>query len=99
MTRNMELGRQKLALKYGEAKKLLYQSTRTEDQDSIDSDVNVIRLRYEGTKILPAGVNHDSLFQFAGIVIGDKDMVSDALLKAVAGPNSKLLGFFMKDLV
>ena len=40
----------------GEAKNLkqLYQSERTGDQASIDSDVDVpvTRLRYEGTKIL-----------------------------------------------
>ena len=39
MTRTMELGREKLALKYGEAKKQLYQSERTGDQASIDSDM------------------------------------------------------------
>ena len=50
-----------LALKYGEAKKQLYQSEtrRTGEQNSIDTDVDVIRLRYEGTKHLPAGVNRN----------------------------------------
>ena len=61
MTRTMELGKQNLALKYGEAtrKKQLYQSERTGGQNSIDTDVDAIRLRYEpeGTKHLPAGVN------------------------------------------
>ena len=85
----MDLGRQKLALKYGEAKKLLYQSERTEEQDSVDSDLDVIRHRYEGTRILPAGVNRSSL-KFAGVVMGNPDKVSSALLKMVAGPNSKL---------
>ncbi len=63
----MELGRENLAavaLKYGEAKKQLYQSERTGDQASIESDVDVIRLRYEGTKILPTGVNR-SFLKFA----------------------------------
>ena len=50
----MELGREKLALKYGEAKKQLYQSERTGDQASIDSDIDVIRRRYKGTEILQA---------------------------------------------
>ncbi len=50
MTRTMELGRENLALKYGEAKKQLYQSKRTGDQVPIDSDVDVIRLRHEGTQ-------------------------------------------------
>ena len=36
MTRTMELGKLNLALKYGEAKKQLYQSERTGDQTSID---------------------------------------------------------------
>ncbi len=54
MTRTMELGRTNLALKYGEAKKQLYQSKRTGTQTSNDTDVDVIRLRHEGTKILPA---------------------------------------------
>ncbi len=47
----MPVGRENLALpvKYGEAKKQLYQSERTGDQASIDSDVDVIRLRHEGT--------------------------------------------------
>jgi hypothetical protein len=58
MTRTMELGKKNLApsLKYGEAKKQLYQSERTADQASIDTDVDVIRLRHEGTRTLnPAG--------------------------------------------
>ncbi len=47
MTRTMELGGTNLALKYGEAKKQLYQSKRTGAQTSqaIDTDVDVIRLR------------------------------------------------------
>jgi hypothetical protein len=59
MTRTMDLGKKNLALKYGEAKKQLHQSERTADQTSIDTDVDVItgRLRHEGTKSLPAGVN------------------------------------------
>ncbi|MFN9897847.1 MAG: hypothetical protein ACK55Z_03430, partial [bacterium] len=56
MTRTMALGKQNLALRYGEAKKQLYQSERTGDQGSIDTDLDTIRLRYEGTKHLPAGV-------------------------------------------
>jgi hypothetical protein len=39
MTRTMELGKENLALKYGEAKKQLYQSKRTGIQISIDTDV------------------------------------------------------------
>jgi hypothetical protein len=78
--RTMELSRENLALKYGlgEAKKQLYQSKRTRDQSSIDSDVDVIRLRHEGTQILPAGVNRKFL-KFAGITLGDPDEVSEAL--------------------
>ena len=76
-------------MKYGEAKKQLYQSVRTGEQDSIDSDVNVIRLQHEGTKILPAGVIRDCL-KFAGVFIGDERKVSEALVNAVAGPRSKL---------
>jgi len=41
----MELGRTNLALKYGEAKKQLYQSKRTGTQTSIEQIVDVIRLR------------------------------------------------------
>ena len=89
MTRTMELGKEKLALKYGEAKKQLYQSERTGAQTSIDTDVDVIRLRHEGTKILPAGVNRDFL-KFAGIRIGNEGKVSAALVKAVTGDRSKL---------
>jgi hypothetical protein len=76
MTRTMELGRENLALKYGEAKKQLYQSERTGDQASIESDVDVIRLRYEGTKILPTGVNR-SFLKFAGafVLVGDPGQV------------------------
>ena len=87
----MELGKQNLALKYGEAKKQLYQSERTGEQNSIDTDVDSIRLRYEGTKDLPAGVNRKYL-KFAGIFIGDegKPEVIAALENAVAGPRSKL---------
>jgi hypothetical protein len=55
MTRTMELGRTNLALKYGEAKKQLYQSKRTGTQTSNDTDVDVIRLRHEGTGQNPAG--------------------------------------------
>ena len=79
----------KLGLKYGEAKKQLYQSARTGDQASIDSDIDVIRLRHKGTAILQAGVNRNFL-KFAGICIGDTDKVSEALVNAVAGPRSKL---------
>ena len=43
MTRTMELGKENLALKYGEAKRQLYQSVRTRTQTSIDTDVDVIR--------------------------------------------------------
>ena len=91
MTRTMELGKENLALKYGEAKKQLYQSERTGAQTSIDSDtdVDVIRLRHEGTKILSAGVNREYL-KFAGICIGNKGKVSAALVKAVTGERSKL---------
>ena len=91
MTRTMELGKQNLALKYGEAKKQLYQSERTGEQNSIDADVDTIRLasRYEGTKHLPAGVNRNYL-KFAGIFIGDEGKVIVALENAVAGPRSKL---------
>jgi hypothetical protein len=92
-SRTVELGRTNLALKYGEAKKQLYQSKRTGDQTSIDTDVDVIRLQHEGTgtrrRILPAGVNRKSL-KFAGITLGDPDEVSAALVKAVAGDRSKL---------
>ena len=89
MTRTMELGKENLALKYGEAKKQLYQSERTADQASIDTDVDVIRLRHEGTKILPAGVNRECL-KFAGICIGNEGKVSAALVKAVTAGRSKL---------
>ena len=89
MTRTMELGRTNLALKYGEAKKQLYQSKRTGTQTSIDTDVDVIRLQHEGTKILPAEVNRKSL-KFAGITLGDPDEVSAALVNVVAGSRSKL---------
>jgi hypothetical protein len=77
MTRTMELGKGNLALKYGEAKKQLYQSERTGAQTSIDTDVDMIRLRlgHEGTKILPAGVNRNYL-KFAGICIGNEGKVS-----------------------
>ena len=68
MTMTMELGKKNLALKYGVAKKRLYQSERTEDQSSIDTDVDTIRLRHEGTKHLPAGVNRNYL-KYAGIFI------------------------------
>jgi hypothetical protein len=89
----MELGKANLALKYGEAKKQLYQSERTGAQTSIDTvtDVDMIRLRHEpeGTKILPAGVNR-SYLKFAGICIGNEDKVSAALVKAVTGDRSKL---------
>ena len=53
MTRNMQLGREKLALKYGEAKKQLYQSETTGDQASIDSDIDLLRLQHEGTETQP----------------------------------------------
>ena len=93
MTRTMELGKLNLALKYGEAKKQLYQSERTGDQSSVDTDVDsdTTRLRHEGTKHLPAGVNR-SYLKFAGIFIGkeDSDKVSAALENTVAGPRSKL---------
>ena len=89
MTRTMELGKEKLALKYGQAKKQLYQSERTGAQTSIDTDVDVIRLRHEGTKILPAGVNREYL-KFAGICSGNEGKVSAALVKAVTGDRSKL---------
>jgi hypothetical protein len=89
MTRTMELGKKNLALKYGEAKKQLYQSERTGAQTSIDTDVDIIRLRHEGTKILPAGVNREYL-KFAGICIGNEGKVSAALVKAVTGDRSKL---------
>ncbi len=97
MTRTMDselgrTGRENLALKYGEAKKQLYQAERSGDhwQASIDSDVDVIRLRHEGTQILPAGVNRNCL-KFAGIfTMGDPGKVSVALERAVAGPRSKL---------
>ena len=69
--------------------KQLYQSKRTGTQTSNDTDVDVIRLRHEGTKILPAGVNRKSL-KFAGITLGDPDEVSAALVNAVAGSRSKL---------
>jgi hypothetical protein len=89
----MELGKANLALKYGEAKKQLYQSERTGAQTSIDtdSDVDMIRLRHEGTnlKILPAGVNRNYL-KFAGICIGNEGKVSAVLVKAVTGDRSKL---------
>ena len=77
MTMTMELGKRNLALKYGEAKKQLYQSERTGEQSSIDTDVDTIRLRYEGTKHLPAGVNR-SYLKFAGIFIGNEDKVITA---------------------
>ena len=69
-----------------------YQSERTGDQSSIDTqaDVDTIRLRHEGTKHLPAGVNRRFL-KFAGIFIGKEDKVSTALENAVAGPRSKLV--------
>ena len=89
MTRTMQLGREKLALKYGEAKKQLYQSERTGDQASIDSDIDLLRLHHEGTETLQAGVNRNCL-KFAGICIGNTDKVSDALVKAVVGSRSKL---------
>jgi hypothetical protein len=79
MTRTMELGTTNLALKYGEAKKQLYQSERTGTQTSIDTDVDLIRLQHEGTRILQAGVNRKSL-KFAGITLGDLDEVSAALV-------------------
>jgi hypothetical protein len=46
---------------------------------------------YEGTRILPAGVNREYL-KFAGICIGNKGKVSAsaALVKAVTGDRSKL---------
>jgi hypothetical protein len=49
----------------------------------------MIRLRHEGTKILPAGVNRNYL-KFAGICIGNEGKVSAALVKAVTGDRSKL---------
>jgi hypothetical protein len=49
----------------------------------------VIRLRHEGAKILPAGVNREYL-KFAGICIGNEGKVSAALVKAVTGERSKL---------
>jgi len=90
MTRTMALGKENLALRYGEAKKQLYQSERTGDQASNDTDVDKIRLRYEGTEHLPAGVNRSHL-KFAGIFIGKEDKVSAALENSVAGSRSKLL--------
>jgi hypothetical protein len=72
------------------AKKQLYQSERTGDQSSIDTDVDTIRLRHEGTKRLPAGVNRSHL-KFAGIFIGKEDKESTAPENAVAGPRSKLI--------
>ena len=45
MTMTMELGKKNMALKYGVAKKQPYQSERTEDQGSIDTDVDTIRLQ------------------------------------------------------
>jgi hypothetical protein len=89
MTRTMEPGKQNLALKYGDAKKRLYDSERTAAQTSIDSDIDVIRLPHAGTIHQPAGVNRDYL-KFAGIFIGETSKVSEALQKAVAGPRSKL---------
>jgi uncharacterized protein YfaA (DUF2138 family) len=86
----LPVGGKNLALKYGEAKKQLDQSDRTGEQASIDSDVDVIRLRYEGTKILPAGVNRNFLnLKFAGIFMGDPDKVSEALVTAVAAQSSR----------
>jgi hypothetical protein len=55
----------------------------------IHSDVDEIRLRHEGTQILPARVNRECL-KFAGICIGNEGKVSAALVKAVIGPRSKL---------
>ena len=49
----------------------------------------MIRLRHEGTRILPAGVNRKSL-KFAGITLGDPEEVSEARVRAVAGSRSKL---------
>jgi hypothetical protein len=49
----------------------------------------VIRLRHEGTQILPAGVNRECL-KFAGICLGNEGKVSAALVKAVTGDRSKL---------
>ncbi len=80
MTRTKELGKWHLALQYGEAKKQLYHwqslrsSLRTGDQasGSIDTDVDVTRLRHEGTRHLPAGVRvNRGCLKFAGIFIGD----------------------------
>jgi hypothetical protein len=86
MTRTMQLGRENLPLKYGEAKKQPSQSKRTADQVSVDSDVNVIWLQHEGIKILPAGVNRDHWhLKFAGIFIGDPDKVSVALSRKRSG--------------
>jgi hypothetical protein len=96
LARTKQLGKRNLALKYGEAKKRLWQSERTGDhRASIDSDVDALRLNHEGTRHLPlaAGVNRGCL-RFAGTYIGEPSKVSGALKKSRppfnAGPNSRL---------
>ena len=85
LARTKQLGKRNLALKYGEAKKRLWQSERTGDhRASIDSDVDAPRLNHEGTRHLPlaAGVNRGCL-KFAGTYIGEPSKVSGALKKSV----------------
>jgi hypothetical protein len=90
LTRIMQLGRDELALEYGDEKKLIYQSYRTaDDQASVAADVENFLPLHEGTVSLVGKVTRTCV-RFAGAYIGTLKFVQEALKKAVAGPNSKL---------
>ena len=90
LTKIMQLGRDELALEYGDEKKLIYQSYRTaDDQVSAAADVENFLPHHEGTASLAGKVTRTSV-RFAGAHIGTLKFVQEALKKTVAGPNSKL---------
>ncbi len=89
LTRIMQLGKDELALEYGDEKKLMYQSERTEDRASAAADVENFLPLHEGTVSLVGKVCRTCV-KFAGAHIGTLKYVREALKKTVAGPNSKL---------
>ena len=66
LTKIMQLGRDELALEYGDEKKLIYQSYRTaDDQVSAAADVENFLPHHEGTASLAGKVTRTSV-RFAG---------------------------------
>ena len=89
LTRIMQLGRDELALEYGDEKnlKLIYQSYRTaDDQASAAADVENFLPHHEGTASLAGKVTRTCV-RFAGAHIGTLKFVQEALKKTVAGPS------------